>query len=151
MGYTNGDHDGSSHRYWWRRGRRIAEPTRSLLLLGISTVYLMLFNPMNESNTYVIAAPAIALLAVTRSEHGHSKRLRDAMIVSLLVAGLLPELVRPIIQNAQLWLKPTAAIFWAVALVVLCEREVAEHATGEPMAPDKGGNEPVVSGVRELA
>jgi hypothetical protein len=48
---------------WWIGSRRLGEPHRVLTLLGLSAGYLMLFNPRTETNSYVILAPAIAVLA----------------------------------------------------------------------------------------
>lgn len=118
--------------YWRSRARRIPEPARSLLLLAISACYLMLFNPMNESNSYVIAAPAIALIAVNKNLFQHSQPLQWVLISSMLVISFVPEMLRPLTPTAQLWLKPAAALVWAVVVVVLCEREAAA-------LPPKGG------------
>ena len=49
---------------WLMEARRLGEPFRAMFLLALSTSYLMLFNPMNESNSYVILAPALGLWAV---------------------------------------------------------------------------------------
>jgi len=48
---------------WWWTGRRMEEPQRGLWLYLLATAYLMLFNPMTETNSYVIAVPALALWA----------------------------------------------------------------------------------------
>lgn len=48
---------------WLLVSRRFSEPRRVELLHGLATIYLMLFNPMNEMNSYVILAPAVALMA----------------------------------------------------------------------------------------
>jgi hypothetical protein len=119
--------------YWHSRARRIPEPARALLLLAISVCYLMLFNPMNESNSYIIAAPAIALIAVNTSLFRHSQALQWVLISSMLVISFVPEMLRPLTPTAQLWLKPTAALVWAIVIVVFCERE----ASGSP-SPNGG-------------
>ena len=55
----------------WVIGARVtAGPQRGLLLLAIATSYLMLFNPMNESNSYVIVALAMAAVAITFLDGG---------------------------------------------------------------------------------
>ena len=62
---------------WWTGARKKSEPERALLLLGLTTAYLMLFNPMNEVNSFVIVAPILALYAVQamQSEREHEARL----------------------------------------------------------------------------
>jgi hypothetical protein len=50
---------------WWLGARRVDEPLRGLWLYALTTAYLMLFNPMNEENSYVILAPALAVWSVT--------------------------------------------------------------------------------------
>jgi alpha-1,2-mannosyltransferase len=47
---------------WLARQRR-AEPWPSAILMAITAVYLMLFNPRTESNSYVILSPAVGLAA----------------------------------------------------------------------------------------
>jgi hypothetical protein len=47
----------------WLPTRRWTEPWRSALLLCITAIYLMLFNPRTESNSYVILSPAVGLAA----------------------------------------------------------------------------------------
>ena len=49
----------------WRWGARRLNPAlRGLWLYALATAYLMLFNPMNEENSYVILAPALGAWAV---------------------------------------------------------------------------------------
>ena len=43
--------------------RRWTEPGRTFLVWGLAACYLMLFNPRNEDNSFVIVTPVIALLA----------------------------------------------------------------------------------------
>jgi len=47
---------------WWR-AREMEEPSRALWFYVLATVYLMLFNPMTETNSYVVVVPALALWA----------------------------------------------------------------------------------------
>ena len=44
---------------WWWGARRLREPLPGLWLYALATAYLMLFNPMNEENSYSILAPAL--------------------------------------------------------------------------------------------
>lgn len=115
--------------YWFTRSKRIQEPQRALLLLALSVCYLMLFNPMTESNSYIISVPVIALIAINKDLFQYAPRLKSLLIVSILVMSFAPELVRPIMSDARLWLKPTAAILWLGAVITLCEREAAKTQT----------------------
>ena len=45
------------------RAKRWPEPARVFFLLGFAAVYLMLFNPRTESNSYVMLSPIIAIPA----------------------------------------------------------------------------------------
>jgi len=47
---------------WWC-ARRMQEPQRALWLYLLATTYLMLFNPMTETNGYVVVVPALGLWA----------------------------------------------------------------------------------------
>ena len=44
---------------WWRAASRSREPWRALTLVLLGTIYLMLFNPMTEKNSYAIVAPGV--------------------------------------------------------------------------------------------
>jgi hypothetical protein len=47
----------------WLPTRRWIEPWRSAAILCLTAVYLMLFNPRTESNSYVILSPVVGLAA----------------------------------------------------------------------------------------
>ena len=106
---------------WWRTARRIAEPARALLLLGLAAVYLMLFNPMTETNSYVILAPAVAAFAIWR---GPPRGLLIAIAIGLGSENLGD----PIFPLTDLWLKAVLAAVFGVLLL----REV--HAA-DPALP----------------
>ncbi len=46
---------------WWWGACWLREPMRAFWLLTLAAGYLMLFNPLNESNTYVILAPVMSI------------------------------------------------------------------------------------------
>jgi len=78
--------------------RRTIEPRRSLLWLSAAAGFLMLFNPMTEANSYVILAPALALLALWELTHG-TPSLGWVFVGMILTMGLLPNAVRPLFGN----------------------------------------------------
>ncbi len=47
----------------WLARRRWPEPWPSAILVTITAIYLMLFNPRTESNSYVILSPTVGLAA----------------------------------------------------------------------------------------
>jgi hypothetical protein len=91
---------------WLFSARRLAEPERGLMLLSLATVYLMLFNPMNESNSFIIVAPAIIAVAIrSRQTAGHQNVVW--LLAALLVAmWVLPELIYPFDESSRKWGKP---------------------------------------------
>jgi hypothetical protein len=91
--------------------RRFQEPDRSLAWYALAGAYLMLFNPMTESNSYVVFGPALALWAW----HWHlcgKQNLARLIVVGVLSMGLLPTLLRP-------WLGSSFALAWHPAVVIL--------------------------------
>jgi alpha-1,2-mannosyltransferase len=101
---------------WLKGSRRMSEPERSFLLLGLSTVYLMLFNPMTEVNSYVIVAPSIAYYAVHYLKMDISSKLGWSLAFMGSSIGLLPELVRPFTKHLGLWWDPLAMIVFLIFL-----------------------------------
>ena len=95
---------------WLIAGRRLDEPERGLLLVSLATVYLMLFNPMNESNSFVIIAPAIIAVAVRLRQVSNSQIWAWSLASLLLSTWVLPELLRSLDRDSQTWWKPVAAI-----------------------------------------
>jgi hypothetical protein len=83
----------------WRAGWLQAGPPRALIWLGATASFLMLFNPMTESNSYVIFAPALGLLAWWHLEQG-APRAGWLLVGMALTMGLLPTALRPLFRNA---------------------------------------------------
>jgi len=102
---------------WIVAGRRCAEPFRALLLLSLASVYLMLFNPMTEANSYIILAPAMAAVAVYLSDYDGRRRLGTVIAVMTLSLGLLPEPLRHFWPKFSLWWFPTIAALFGVLVV----------------------------------
>jgi hypothetical protein len=93
---------------WWIGSRRLKEPERVLMLLGLSAGYLMLFNPRTEPNSYVILAPAMAVLAarLLAAETSRVGWMLAAMALALGNGGM----GNPIWPLTKLWLKPVVAL-----------------------------------------
>ncbi|HTU02226.1 MAG TPA: glycosyltransferase family 87 protein [Candidatus Sulfotelmatobacter sp.] len=118
----------------WRLGSRLAEPLRGAFLLSLAASYLMLFNPMNEENSYVILAPAAAIMAVYFLEidpRPWASRVIGAAIFSI---GVLPETFRHLDRKFSLWWDPfMTMVFIATVLVcVLPRREDVPEKVPEP-------------------
>ena len=94
---------------WLFAARRLAEPERGLLLLSLATVYLMLFNPMNESNSFVIVAPAITAVAIRCRQTADNQTLAWCLAALLVAAWVLPEMLYSLDRHARLWGKPLLA------------------------------------------
>ena len=101
--------------------RRKSEPERSLAWFGYSALYLMIFNPMTEANSYVILAPGFAFAAVLAWNRGF-RSVGYLWAAAVLSMGILPNLVRPWFGNgfALVW-HPIMALLllgWLTAVVV---------------------------------
>ncbi len=99
---------GATLLVWWLGSRRLAEPARAFTLLGLSAGYLMLFNPRTESNSYVILAPILAVVAARALAVGGSwtNWLPAGMALALGNASM----GNPIWPWTKLWLKPVVAL-----------------------------------------
>jgi hypothetical protein len=97
--------------------RKKKEPDRSLLLYGFTATYLMLFNPMTEQNSYIIAAPVISLYAVYYLKIKENTLLGAGLAAMSISIGVLPELLRKIDGNFSLWWHPLIMI---MLILFLC-------------------------------
>ncbi len=104
---------------WWFGARRLKEPQRAMWLLALATGYLMLFNPMNESNSYVILAPALGLWAIHWLSDPATTARGRALAAVTLSMGLLPNLVRPLFGNdfALIW-HPAMTLLFVISLTL---------------------------------
>ncbi|HVV74092.1 MAG TPA: glycosyltransferase family 87 protein, partial [Verrucomicrobiae bacterium] len=100
---------------WWWSSRRWRGPMAALYLYALAAGYLMLFNPMNEENSYVILAPALGIWAgyfLFQSKAQGSRALGWAIVAMALSMSLLPNLVRPMFGNHF-------ALFWHPVMTVV--------------------------------
>lgn len=78
--------------------RRQPAPLRALVWLGAVAVFLMLFNPMTEANSYAVLAPVLGLVAWWHFSHG-ARGVGGVLAAMVLSMGLLPEPLRPLFGN----------------------------------------------------
>ncbi len=100
---------------WLVWARRLRQPDYAFALLGLSAAYLMLFNSMTESNSYVVLSPAIAVMA-TRLLLVEGRRV-GWLLVGLAVALGNASYGDPIWPLTKLWLKPTVALSFVGFLI----------------------------------
>jgi hypothetical protein len=99
--------------YWG--AKRTREPLSCLWLYALAAGYLMLFNPMNEENSYVILAPALGVwgaLFLFSLRAGTVRWMAWVIAGIALSMGLLPNLVRPLFGNHF-------ALFWHPVMTIL--------------------------------
>ena len=103
---------------WWMGARRWTDPLRAIWLYALVTVYLMLFNPMTETNSYVIAAPAYGLWAVWALSGTETRRIGWFLAGMVLSMSLLPTVLRPLFGNGfALFWHPTMTMVFAGMLI----------------------------------
>ncbi|MBI5687219.1 MAG: DUF2029 domain-containing protein [Verrucomicrobia bacterium] len=103
---------------WWFGARRWGDPLRAMWLHGLTTSYLMLFNPMTEANSYVIVAPAFGLWAVWAWGESRTHRVAGAWACLCLAAGIVAPLLRPVFGNElALFLRPAMTIVFIAMLI----------------------------------
>jgi alpha-1,2-mannosyltransferase len=101
---------------WLIGARRLCGTFLAMWLLALTAGYLMLFNPLNEVNSYVILAPALGLWAVAALDSPPNRRLGWLMASISLSMSLLPNLLRPVFGNyfALFWHPVVTAVFIGV-------------------------------------
>jgi hypothetical protein len=121
----------------WRWGAaRLERPWQDLWLYALATSYLMVFNPMNELNSYVILAPALGAWAVCFLFRADlMERWMGWVMASMLLSmGLLPNLLRPLFGNyfALFW-HPLMTLFFVAALARFVARSAARPRTAREL------------------
>lgn len=136
---------------WWLGARRLREPLRAFWLYTLAAGYLMLFNPMNESNSYVILAPALAIWALFFLRLPDRRWMGWTFAFMAFSMGILPNIVRPWFRNKfALCYHPVMTIFFLAMLIVWLWREkemppsASPEAAGQTRSP-AGSKAPLVS------
>ena len=115
---------------WLVAVRRRSEPKRSLTLVLLAAVYLLLFNPMTEKNTYAIAAPAMGLAAAWSFDAGR-RALGWVFAAALLSIGIFPEAFHRLDPDLGLWWDPLALSAIAAVLAARIVRAGDVEPAGE--------------------
>jgi hypothetical protein len=116
---------------WWRAASRTREPWRALTLVLLGTIYLMLFNPMTEKNSYAIVAPAFAVAAAVFLELPETRRAGNVLAFVLVSVGVLPELLWRVTRDFGLWWDPLTVLAVAIALSAAILRRGDAFAAAE--------------------
>lgn len=107
---------------------------RSLALVLLAGLYLMLFNPMTEKNSYAIVAPVLGVFAAGCLAAKATAPLGWWLVFVLVSIGLFPELLWRVDRNFGLWWDPLMmlTVFAAAAARIL---------TREPLLPARGSGD----------
>jgi hypothetical protein len=100
---------------WWWGARGLPRRVAGLWFYALATAYLMLFNPMNEANSYVILAPALGVWAaffLCDTEETSRRGFGWALLVMGLTMGLLPNIVYH-------WLGNYFSLFWHPCMTIV--------------------------------
>jgi len=109
---------------WWC-ARRMEEPQRALWLYLLATTYLMLFNPMTETNGYVVVVPALALWA-ERVLSQPALRTLGWVLVGIVVAMSLFSPTR--FSFKLFWYPAMTMVFFGLVSALLWSK-TSSHAT----------------------
>ncbi len=127
----------------WLGFRRLRSHGRALLLLSYAALYLMLFNPRTEANSYVILAPVVALFgaqALLSQEH----RVEGWFLAGLALALGSDSYGLPIYDWTEVWFewqdvwfKPFWGVVFGAYLIwgTLSLLRVRRAATNEKAVP----------------
>lgn len=113
---------------------------RTFLWLGFTGIYIVLFTPMNEGNSFVMLAPAYGLWALWHAEHGE-KRIAQFIAFMSLTSAVMSEVLRSVFRHSEVnqfdkfWLPLMALIF----LGILVRQMKLAFANGRSL-PGRGGD-----------
>jgi len=119
----------------WVGKRRWGEPCGAILTFSLAACYLMLFNPRTETNSYLILAPAVAVLAAWRLFV--APRSMEGWMLAAIAVGLGCDNFGSTIDAwTDHWFKPVLALVFLgyLANLVLADRPPAEAFPAAPPA-----------------
>ncbi|VVM06681.1 hypothetical protein MAMC_01190 [Methylacidimicrobium cyclopophantes] len=100
----------------------------ALWLDALAAVYLMLFNPRTEANSYVLLAPSIAAFALRELSLGGRKSGAALLGITL---GLGSSSYGPVHGWTNLWLQPLLALIFLGYLIRRCVRPLPDADSGD--------------------
>jgi hypothetical protein len=109
--------------------RRFAAPRAAVFVFALAAVYLVLFSPRTENNTYMLLAPVIALFLA--EAFLVEKRSPGGLLLGGLALGLVSgrQVQRLLLPHAEaVWLSPLLAACFAGYLTVRLFTYPAAHA-----------------------
>jgi hypothetical protein len=127
--------------YSWWATRRMGRVGAAALVWTAGVSYLMVFNPRTEGNTYVILAPALALLGAW-SFFGPWTRGRDALLVLACVVLAFAHVF--FYKQHDLWLRPAVALATWAWLGLIALAPGVRRTFPPPIGPE-GDSPPAVS------
>jgi hypothetical protein len=103
----------------------------ALYLVAFTSVYLMLFNPRTENNTYCVLGPALAAFLIDEASLG--RRYRTALL-AIFVAGCtagyeIGKYFTPV-GARPMWMAPLCCTLFAVYLIRRLAGDWLEHRRG---------------------
>jgi hypothetical protein len=122
---------------WWLGARRLREPMRAFWLLTLTACYFMLFNPMNESNSYVILAPVMSIWTFHLLDRSWKNPLPWIIAFMVFSMGVLPNILRPWFRNKfAVFYHPLMTIVFLAMLIVWIWREKTAQPCDSSEKPD---------------
>ena len=117
-------------------------------LLAFTVIYILLFNPRTENNTYAMLGPVIGLFAAPWIGNNRHRLAVGVMSLMLLLLAAGDELVRALTPPGEhIWLKPTLALIFLLYLVRHMfepQDDARRRSAGAMLAPAKRPNWPVL-------
>jgi hypothetical protein len=133
----------------WQAQRRQRSVRAVEYLLSFSVLYILLFNPRSENNTYAMLGPAVGIFAAPLI--GNPRRRRAVAFLSLLLVSLAAgdEVVRAVAPPGEhIWLKPSLAMLFLIYLVhhlFAPKPDLSESSRGEDETGIKRPARPVLA------
>ena len=98
-------------------GRAKSEVEKAIYILGLSTIFLVLFNPMTEKNSYVIVIPVVALMAIFYLLSPERQALGWVLALAGGTMGAIPEIFRKQVPSLGLWWEPLVTMAFAAVFI----------------------------------
>jgi Glycosyltransferase family 87 len=133
----------------WLAQRRHDRARASEFLFSFSVIYILLFNPRSENNTYAMLGPAIGLYVAPwmRSRQHRAAVIFLSLLLLVLAAG--DEVVRAVTPPGEhIWLKPSLGILFFLFLVrrlFALQDELRESSADKAPSFRRHSSRPVVA------